>query len=289
VIIIGAGPAGLAAAMQLNRQGITPLVFERERVGGLLWNANWVENYPGFVDGITGPDLVQLFQDQAARLGVRVQLEEVLKAGYQSDLFRIATSTRDYQGMILVAASGTVPREFPLEPLVEAVREKVFSELAPIRHLRDKEILVVGAGDAALDYALNLASHNKVTILNRGKRIQGLDLLWQRVKKNGDISYFQETEIVGASPGGEGKISLTVRQGSKKMELQSDYLLLAIGRKPEFSYADKSIIDLREKLIREQKLFLIGDLNNGHFRQTSIAVADGIKTAMMIGDLLEQG
>ena len=69
VIIIGAGPAGLAAAMQLERQGVSALVFERSQVGGLLWNANLVENYPGFVDGITGPDLVDLFQKQATRLG----------------------------------------------------------------------------------------------------------------------------------------------------------------------------------------------------------------------------
>ena len=67
VVIIGAGPAGLAAAMQLKRQGIDPLVLERKLVGGLLLNANLVENYPGFVDGISGPDLVSLFKDQAER------------------------------------------------------------------------------------------------------------------------------------------------------------------------------------------------------------------------------
>ncbi|MFV1949962.1 MAG: NAD(P)/FAD-dependent oxidoreductase, partial [Anaerolineales bacterium] len=145
VIIIGGGPAGLAAAMQLERQGISPLVFERQRVGGLLWNANWVENYPGFVEGITGPDLVKLFHDQALRLGVKIVLEEVVKAEFQDGLFRIATKGLDHQSKLMVAASGTVPIEFSLEMSSEEIKERLFSEVGPISHVQDKKIIIVGA------------------------------------------------------------------------------------------------------------------------------------------------
>ena len=289
VIIIGAGPAGLAAAMQLERQGISPLVFERQRVGGLLWNANWVENYPGFVEGITGPDLVKIFHDQALRLGVKIVLEEVIKAEFQDGLFRIATKGVDYQSQLLVAASGTVPDKYAFEMISEDIKERIFSEVGPISHVQDKQIIIIGAGDAALDYALNLSRQNKVTILNRGTRIKGLKLLWKRVQKKSAISYFNNTEIRSITLDDGGKLVLSGNQDGGEVKLAGDFLITAIGRKPEYSFAGDSIIEGREQLEKDQKLFLIGDLINGSFRQTSIAVADGIRTAMIIGDLLDKG
>lgn len=288
VIIIGGGPAGLAAAMQLERQGISPLVFERQRVGGLLWNANWVENYPGFVEGITGPDLVKLFHDQAFRLGVKIVLEEVIKAEFQDGLFRIATKGLDYQSKLLVAASGTVPIEFSLEVSSEEVKERLLSEVGPISHVQDKQIIIIGAGDAALDYALNLSRKNRVTILNRGNRIKGLKLLWERVQKRSAISYFNNSEINSITLDDGGNLLLSGNREGGELKLTGDFLITAIGRKPEYSFAGDSIIEGRDQLEKERKLFLIGDLINGSFRQTSIAVADGVRTAMIIGDLLKE-
>ncbi|MCJ7735347.1 MAG: NAD(P)-binding domain-containing protein, partial [Anaerolineales bacterium] len=111
VVIIGAGPAGLAAGMQLKRQGISALILERNRVGGLLWNANWVENYPGFPDGISGADMVGLFQEQADRLGVEIYHEEVVQTRYERGAFRIDTNLRELTANYLVAATGTVARK----------------------------------------------------------------------------------------------------------------------------------------------------------------------------------
>ena len=289
VIIIGGGPAGLAAAMQLERQGISPLVFERQRVGGLLWNANWVENYPGFVEGITGPDLVKLFHDQALRLGVRIVLEEVIKAEFQDGIFRIATKGLDYQSKLLIAASGTVPIDFSLEMSSEEIKERLFSEVGLISHVQDKQIVVVGTGDAALDYALNLSRQNKVIILNRGTRVKGLKLLWERVQKKSGISYFNNSEIKNITIDDGGELLLSGLKDGEELKLSADYLITAIGRKPEYSFAGDSIIEGRDQLEKAGKLFLIGDIKNGSFRQTSIAVADGIRIAMIIGDLLERG
>jgi len=89
VVIIGAGPAGLAAAIQLQRQGIPALILERGQIGGLLNNAYWVENYPGFVEGITGADLADRIHQQAKRLGVIINREEVISVKYGGELFRI--------------------------------------------------------------------------------------------------------------------------------------------------------------------------------------------------------
>jgi thioredoxin reductase len=288
VIIIGAGPAGLAAGIQLVRQGIRPLIFERNRVGGLLWNANWVENYPGFVEGISGPNLVRLFRDQALRLGVDIQLEEVIKAEYKDDIFRIATSAKEYSSKILVAATGTVPNLIRQEFLSDDVKDKVLAEIVPLAEVKDQHILIIGAGDAALDYALNLSRHNQVTILNRGTQIRGLSLLWERVKKTSSINYYPKKEINSITNREDGRISVKTNHSDEPLEFVVDYLITAIGRKPEYSFADKSIMESIDRLEREQRLFLIGDLKNGAFRQTSIAIADGVKTAMIIGDLLEK-
>ena len=143
VVIIGAGPAGLAAAMQLKRQGIDPVVLERKQVGGLLLNANLVENYPGFVKGITGPDLVQLFRKQADWLGVNISIEEALSVKYEDNYFRIVTNLRDLQARFLVAASGTIPKKLPDFLTAEDVQDQICYEVYPLIKEIHKDILII--------------------------------------------------------------------------------------------------------------------------------------------------
>ena len=289
VVIIGAGPAGLAAAMQLKRQGIDPLVLERKLVGGLLLNANLVENYPGFVDGISGPELVSLFKDQAERLGVVIENEEVISIGFEDNLFRIVTNIRKLNSQLLIAGSGTKPRKISDDLYSEDWSQSLFYEVYPLIEEKDKEIVIIGAGDAAFDYALNLSSNNRVTILNRGSKIKALPLLFDRIKDNKAVRYLTNTEITDVTKTTSGKLNISIKSTSPERSIECDYLLAAIGREPEYSFADPSIIDELDKLLKDQKLFLIGDLQNGSFRQTTIAVADGIRVAMLIAQILEKG
>ncbi len=289
VVIIGAGPAGLAAAMQLSRQGHSPLVFEQNRVGGLLVNANWVENYPGFVEGITGPELVRLFEDQARRLGVNIIHEQVISVQYEGGKFRIATSHRDLKSGLLVAASGTTPRKYQQDVLSNDLEGKVFAEVFPLNQEKNKTIVIIGAGDAAFDFGINLSRHNKVIILNRGSQIKALPLLWDRIQKINSIHYQQDAEIIEASNTPGDQVSIKVRNSKGTTTIVCDYIITAIGRDPAFDFAGQSIMEQKKQLLKDQKLFLIGDLQNGSFRQTSIAVGDGVRTAMIIGQILEKG
>jgi thioredoxin reductase (NADPH) len=289
VVIIGAGPAGLTAALQLQRQGIPPLLLERHRVGGLLNNAHWVENYPGFVEGISGPDLVDLFRRQVERIGVIVTSEEVIGVEYQDNLFRIATNKREIAAKILVAATGTKAKSFSPGVVSGNLEGKIFSEIFPLLKEEGKSILIVGAGDAALDYALNLASKNQVIILNRGSSIKGLSLLWNRVQENDSIEYFPEMEIEKIVSLEKGSMTVIARSGSKTKNFTPDYLLTAIGREPELGFADAEFIKQAEELQNQKVLYLIGDLQNGAFRQTSLAVGDGIRVAMEIEHNMEKG
>ena len=289
VVIIGAGPAGLTAALQLQRQGIPPLLLERHRVGGLLNNAHWVENYPGFVEGISGPDLVDLFRRQVERIGVIVTSEEVIGVEYQDNLFRIATNKREISAKFLVAATGTKAKSFSPRVVSGNLEGKIFSEVFPLLKEEGKRILIIGAGDAALDYALNLASKNQVIIFNRGSSIKGLSLLWNRVQENDSIKYFPEMEIEEIASNEKGSMNVLARSGPETKNFEPDYLLTAIGREPELGFADAEFIKQAEELQDQKVLYLIGDLQNGAFRQTSLAVGDGIRVAMEIEQYMEKG
>jgi len=289
VVIIGAGPAGLAAAIQLQRQGIPALILERGQIGGLLNNAYWVENYPGFVEGITGADLADRIHQQAKRLGVIINREEVISVKYGGELFRIATNKRKIIAKLLVAATGTKARKLSQETNSAKQEGKILSEVFPIINEKGKTILIIGAGDAALDYALNLARDNQVTLLNRGIEIKGLPLLWDRVQENESIDYFSEMEIMKIDVTEPGKVSVIAKSCSQESSFCVDFLLAAIGREPELGFADRELLDRVGELQDKKVLFLIGDLKNGEFRQTSIAVGDGIRAAMDIGKKLEKG
>lgn len=288
VVIIGAGPAGLAAAMQLSRQGHQPLVLERDQVGGLLWNANLVENYPGFPPGIRGPELVALFQKQAKRLGVRIAFEGAHLTGVESDLFRIDTEKRELAARFLVVATGTRPKKLPHLLLGPGLEKRVFSEVVPLLDKTGKKVIIIGAGDAAFDYALNLARENQVVILNRGKEIKALDLLFDRAEAHQKITYHPQAELQSLGVGQDGTLQLSVSFSGEIRGLAGDYLIAAIGREPELGFTTPSIMkDIKDSPIAN-RLYLIGDLKNGHYRQTTIAVGDGIRAAMEIDQYIAE-
>ena len=288
VVIIVAGPAGLTAAMQLERQSISPVVLERNQVGGLLLNANLVENYPGFVEGVSGPDLVKLFSRQAERLGVNVSLEEAFSVEIKSGIFHIVTNKREIKAGILVAASGTIAKTLHPDLFTGDLDDKVYTDVYPLIEEKGKTILIVGAGDAALDYALNLARLNQVIILNRGTRIKGLPLFWDRVQMRSAIDYFPNVEISGIAGTDDGRINVLAETGAQQNCYQCDFLISAIGRIPDWGFAEEKLLKKMDQLQEEGKIYVIGDLHNGPYRQTALAVGDGIRAAMEIGQSLEK-
>jgi len=128
IVIIGAGPAGVTAAIQLKRYGIPFTLLEKERVGGLLWNANLVENYPGFPAGVSGPKLVGLIMKQMERIGVEVKFDSVVELQYDGNSFQIRTSQAEYSPRYVIVASGTRPNPIPLVIPMSA-KDKVISDV----------------------------------------------------------------------------------------------------------------------------------------------------------------
>ncbi len=284
VVIIGAGPAGMTAAIQLKRYGIPFVLLEKERVGGLLWNANLVENYPGFPAGVSGPKLIGLIEKQMERIGVDVTYDKVLRVAINPNKssYQITTQTKAYATSHLIVASGTQPKPLPLS-IPKGAQDRVFSDVYHLLEVYEKRVAIVGGGDAAFDYALNLVKKgNFVTILNRGGDVKCLKLLWERAMAESAIEYCAETPVSGVeydeTPLGRGGTAGRLRVQTKAgKSLEVDYLLFAIGRIPQTSF-------MSDKLLHKnfEGLYFVGDVKNGLFRQAAIAAGDGLRAAMEI-------
>lgn len=289
VLIVGAGPSGMATALQLKRYGVDYILFEKHKAGGLLHNANLVENYPGFPGGIPGPQLVRLFEDQLDSTGVTVTSEEVKSLDYLGGKFHFITSQNEYESAIAVVASGTQPRPFTRLEIPEALQSQVSYEVASLLHLRDKRIAIVGAGDAAFDYALNLGKTNQIIILNRNQNVKCLPLLWERVQSSQTIRYLAEVEILSVEVGRQGEMNIIHTSKSGPTLLQIDYLIGALGREVCHGYLTPGLEKQASDLEKQGMLYFIGDVKNKHYRQTAIAVGDGILAAMRIYEVLRAG
>lgn len=287
VVILGAGPAGIAAAIQLTRSGLVPLLLEKDEVGGLLLNANLVGNYPGFPKGISGRDLAALFKEQLQRVGGGVEFEEAVKLDYKDDLFVIQTDRRMIEAKIVVIATGTRAKEIPRLEISDDVRNRVFSEIYPIMYVKGKTILIIGSGDAAFDYALTLSKHNKIIILNRSDRTRCLPILMDGCFKSGNISYQIHTEVSRIKKGGSALEVTTVHiPDGEEHTMHAHYLITAIGREPSTGFFSAEIEKNCAILRKSRRLFIIGDADNGIYRQTAISVGDGIRAAMEINGII---
>ncbi len=279
VIIIGAGPAGIACAIQLKRHNIKSIVFEKGEIGGLLKNANLVENYIGFPNGISGEKLVQLMekQSQINKLDIKHDVVETVESN--KVIFIVKTDKNLYRSNYLVIASGTKPI-VPKAPIIHNnIKDKVFFDIYKLKPIENKTITIIGSGDCAFDYALNLSNKNKVIILNRSDQIKALPILQERVFKNENINYFDNIAVKQIESKND-KITLSCIPNIVTNGF--DYILIAIGREPNLDFINKDIME-------NPNVLQIGDVKNGQFRQTSIAVGDGTFTAMKISKLLNQG
>lgn len=273
VAIIGAGPAGISCAIQLKRYNVDFVIFERDKPGGLLINANMVENYPGFPKGISGEKLASLFCKQLKLNKIKLIKENVEYVDYKKN-YLIRTNCGLYESEILVIASGTKPKTLDIQ-INEDIESKIFYEIVKLKNKMNKEIGIIGAGDAAFDYALNLSVKNRVFLINRKEEHKCLPLLFSNAMKNKNIKYVKGFELTKIAI----KNNKLLLHSSSKKSIVVDFLLIAIGRKPNLDFLNRNIII---NTLMNREIFFIGDVKNGLFRQTGIAVGDGIRAGMEI-------
>lgn len=281
-VIVGGGPAGISASIQLKRSGIHPLLIEKDRLGGSLLNAHLVENYLGFPKGIPGRDLVRLIKKQFDYNDIKTLFSEVKAITKKRGYFEISLENQKIYAETVVIATGSTPKKMGLPKEDELYNsKKLFYEIKEIPlTIKGKIFIIIGGGDAAFDYALNLSKKgNEVKIVCRNKP-RCLDILTRRAQQDKNIKIFTNIKVTELK-NEEGMINL-ICEGEV---LISDYVMVAIGKSPNIEILDKTI---RNGLLKESSgLAIVGDAKRGSLRQLGIAVGDGLLAAMKIKKYLK--
>ena len=285
VAIVGAGPAGIAAAIYLKRAGVPTILFEKQQPGGLIRHAFLVENYPGFPDGITGRKLASLLVKHLKNMGVSIKKSEVIRVDYKNNKFTIQTEKEVAVFSAIIIASGTGSKKIHIAGAAPFEATRLFYEPSAIPLKEKKRILVIGGGDIAFDYTMTLLKKgHEVTIVSRSEPVC-LPLLKKRVLEKGAVLR------VGCVPQkihkSHKELLLECRQKNQIMELSFDSILIACGRESNISFLAprlKTFLKDQQDIPRTSLpgLYIAGDVIRGMYRQTGIAVGDGIQAAMMV-------
>lgn len=297
VIIIGSGPAGLTAAIYTTRADLKTLVIAGGKWGGQLMLTTLVENFPGFPEGIQGPDLMANMRKQAEKFGTEFIDEEFVSADFSQRPFKLKVSDKIYEGKSVIIATGADTKW--LEVLGE--KEKIgrgVSSCAPCDAVffRNKNVIVVGGGDSAMEEALVLTKFaSSVTLIHRKDSFRASDIMQKRVKENPKIKIMYNTEVVEIL--GEMVVSgvkIKNNQTNKIEEMQIDGVFVAIGHMPNTNkFKD---IDLDESgfikvhdhfLTNKEGVFVAGDVHDSHYKQAITAAGYGCSAALEAEKWLE--
>lgn len=286
--IIGAGPAGVAAAVQLKRNGVDLILLEKKAVGGLLRNAQRVENYPGFPAGISGLALASRLYKHLCAWRIPVLRRTVLALDRCRGGFLLRTSGESIRCSSLVVASGTRPRGSVDFPVDKGASRWIVREWLPLRNLRGGQAIISGAGDAAFDHALNLAGQGvEVTILDRGGRPTALGLLQERCRRSG-VGYQNHAAIREVESGKGYHLAVLYSRKGRNLVIHGDRLILAWGREPELRFFPATWPVLDSGTALWPGIHFTGDVNGSQFRQAAIAAGEGVKAAMEIVRQIEE-
>lgn len=282
IAVIGAGPAGIAAALQLARYEISPFVYEADRPGGLLYEAGIVENFPGFPKGIQGPDLAERFAASLEGSKATLYPHEVTSVDFETDAFIVRAGGSEAEFSRLVIATGTKPRTLDAVEFEDDTNEEIQYGIRALRGSEGQAVAIIGAGDAAYDWALTLARKNDVTILQRSSSPRCNPALLRRARESERITVLEGTTVSAISRSDTGRLALSLCGGGCLLRdrMTADNVIAAVGREPRLECLSRAIIGRAEELAAAGRLRFAGDVVNGLRRQAAIAAGDGVRAAM---------
>ena len=293
IIIIGSGPAGLTSAIYTSRAGYKPLVIEGIPAGGQLMITTDIENFPGFPEGITGPELIANMKKQAEKFDTEFLMSKVTKADLSSSPFKIQAEDKEYSAKAVIIATGAKARYLDL-PAVEALKGKGVSACATCDgfFFKDKIIYVIGGGDSAIEEALFLTKFGKeVNIVHRRNQLRAGRYMQEKLLNDPKVNVIWDSVVEDIKDVEKGKVEKIVLKNVKTGELtekDADGIFMGIGHAPATDIF-KGQVDLDEKGYIAVKqgtqtnvkgVFAAGDVMDPHFRQAITAAGTGCMAAI---------
>jgi len=293
VIIIGSGPAGLTAAIYAARANLAPIVFEGLQPGGQLTITTEVENFPGFPEGIQGPELMDTLRKQAERFGSRHHFEYVDKVDLSARPFKVMVGDTTYLSHAIIIATGASAKWLGL-PDEAHFQGRGLSTCATCDgfFFRDKEIIVVGGGDSAMEEANFLTRFaSKVKLVHRKDYFRASKIMVDRVLKNPKIEVLYEKEIVRYLSADGKKVSgarLRDTRTGEEADVNVDGIFLAIGHSPNTDFLEGQVaLDAGGYILLNgptgtniEGVFACGDVADTRYRQAITAAGNGCQAAM---------
>ena len=293
LIIVGSGPSGYTAALYAARAELKPLVFEGYEYGGELMNTTEVENFPGFEDGIMGPDLMANMRAQAEKFGADLRQEMVDSVDFSGDIKKVVVDGEVFQAHAVILATGAAPRHLGIPGETELTGRGV-STCATCDgfFFKDQHIAVVGGGDSAMEEATFLTKFgSKVTLIHRSENFRASKIMLERARENDKIEFLTDT-VVDSVVEADGKVGgLNIRNTvtGEESVLDATALFVAIGHDPRSAFLDGQVavdeggyVEVAEPSTSTsvQGVFACGDLVDKTYRQAITAAGAGCRAAL---------
>ena len=292
VIVIGSGPAGYTAAIYAARAQLSPLVFEGIQFGGALMTTTEVENYPGFRDGITGPELMDQMREQALRFGADLRMEDVDAVSLEGPIKTVTVGDETYQARAVILAMGAAARHLGV-PGEEALIGMGVSTCATCDgfFFRDEDIVVVGGGDSAMEEATFLTRFARsVTIVHRREEFRASRIMLERARANEKITFLTNTQVTAIE--GDPKVSgvrlrNTVTGEESKLDVTG--VFVAVGHDPrsdlvrgQVELDDAGYVQVKQHSTATsvEGVFAAGDLVDHIYRQAITAAGTGCSASI---------
>lgn len=295
VIIIGSGPAGYTSALYLARAGYSPLVIAGALTpGGQLMNTTEVENYPGFADGILGPDLMEAMQKQAEKFGAQILLNDVISVDFNGDSKAVTTDDGvTYTSKAVIVSTGSQVRKLGVPGEQEySGRGVSYCATCDGFFFREKPIVVVGGGDSAFEEALFLTRFGScVTLIHRRDSFRASKIMVDRARKNSKINFVLDSVVCSVNGVDGDAESVTVKnvKTGETQNIEASGIFVAIGHSPSTSFLDGALELNEDGTIAVQGastrtsvpgVFAAGDVVDSVYRQAISAAGMGCRAAL---------
>lgn len=306
VVMIGAGPASLAAAIYTTREDIETVLYERGVIGGLAAVTDWVDNYPGFPKGIAGLEYAEQLRLQAERFGAKIELGEVTKIVDEGQCKRLTTTDGDVLAKAVLIATGSDYKKIGVPGEKEYYGRGVhYCATCDGAFYRDKRLVVVGGGNSAIQEGIFLTRFaSKIDILVRSDQLRASEVLQHDLEKHKDkiTVHFNTTtdEIIGEEQDGINKVTKVIgtdKTKGQKAEFETDGVFIFVGLKPNTEFLKDSPIELDEVgFVKSNEqlqttmpgVFVAGDVRSGATMQIATATGEGATAALRIREYLEE-